>query len=234
MPLTNGGSAQDGEGINMATLDPIYGTPLAVQLIPQVDRNFAEHLKLRDDQRSIGLLSVDNDDATYTAIDDATKKADVEVVYARSFYAGANHTSGKWSGEIMAILAGPNPAEVRAGLAAAVDYIKTQAIWYSANDDNSIAFFPHVISRTGTYLSQVCNIPAGSPIAYLVATPNEGLVALDAALKAADVTIVSLTMPPSETNYMGVMLTGDQPACAAAAAAFRNKVLEVASHPVNY
>ncbi len=59
----------------MAILDPLYGTPLAVQLIPQVDRNFAEHLKLRDDQRSIGLLSVDNDDATYTAIDEATKMA---------------------------------------------------------------------------------------------------------------------------------------------------------------
>ena len=218
----------------MAILDPIYGTPLAVQLIPQVERDFAAHLKLRDDQRSIGLLSVDNDDATYTAIDESTKMADVEVVYARSFYAGAKHTSGKWSGEIMAILAGPYTAEVRAGLNAAVDYIRTKAVWYSANDDDSIAFFPHVISRTGTYLSQVCNIPVGSPIAYLVATPNEGLVALDAALKAADVTIVSLTMPPSETNYMGVMLTGDQPACAAAAAAFRNKVVEVANNPFNY
>jgi len=134
----------------------------------------------------------------------------------------------------MAILAGPDPDEVRAGLNAAVEYIKTKAIWYSANEDDSIAFFPHVISRTGTYLSQVCNIPVGSPIAYLVATPNEGLVALDTALKSADVSIVALTMPPSETNYMGVMLTGDQPACAAAAAAFRNKVLEVASRPFNY
>src|ERR1043166_9678475 len=141
----------------MAILDPLYGTPLAVQLIPQVERNFAEHLKLRDDQRSIGLLSVDNDEAT--------KMADVEVVYARSFYAGAKHTSGKWSGEIMAILAGPDPAEVRAGLNAAVNYMRTQAIWYSANEDDSIAFFPHVISRQGTYLSQVCNIPVGSPIA---------------------------------------------------------------------
>ena len=95
----------------MAILDPLYGTPLAVQLIPQIDRNFAEQLKLRDDQRSIGLISVDNDDATYTAIDEATKMANVEVVYARSFYAGAKHTSGKWSGEIMAILAGPDPAD---------------------------------------------------------------------------------------------------------------------------
>jgi len=218
----------------MAILDPIYGTPLAVQLIPQVERDFAEQLKLRPDQRSIGLLSVDNDDATYVAIDEATKMADVQVVYARSFYAGAKHTSGLLSGEILAILAGPDPAEVRAGLAAAVDYVKTKAIWYSANDDGSIAFFPHLISRTGAYLSKVCGLPPGSPIAYLVAPPNEGLVALDAALKAADVTIASLTMPPSETNYMGVMLSGDQSACRAAVAAFQNKVLDVAAHPMNY
>ncbi len=218
----------------MAILDPIFGTPTAVQLIPQVDRNFAEQLKLTPEQRSIGLLSVDNDDATYVAIDEATKMADVEVVYARSFYAGAKHTSGLISGEIMAILAGPNPAEVRAGLVAAVDYIQTKAIWYSANEDASIAFFPHLISRTGTYLSKVCNLPVGSPIAYLVAPPNEGLVALDAALKSADVQIATLTMPPSETNYMGVMLSGDQPACKAAVLAFQNKVLEVANQPMNY
>ena len=218
----------------MAILDPIYATPLAVQLIPQVDRGLAEQLKLTPEQRSIGLLSVDNDDATYVSIDEATKMADVQVVYARSFYAGAKHSSGLLSGEIMAILAGPDPAEVRAGLNAAVAYMKNQAIWYSANDDASIAFFPHVISRTGSYLSNVCNIPLGTPIAYLIAPPNEGLVALDAALKAADVSIVSLTMPPSETNYMGVMLTGDQPACKAAAMAFQNKVLEVANQPFNY
>jgi ethanolamine utilization protein EutL len=218
----------------MAILDPIYGTPLAVQLIPQVDRNLADQLKLTARQRSIGLLSVDNDDATYVAIDEATKMADVEVVYARSFYAGARHSSGLLSGEIMAILAGPDPAEVRAGLNAAVDYIKTKAIWYSANADASIAFFPHLISRTGTYLSKTCSTPPGTPIAYLVAPPNEGLVALDAALKSADVRIVALTMPPSETNYMGVMLSGDQPACQAAVAAFQNKVLEVAAHPMNY
>jgi len=33
---------------------------------------------------------------------------------------------------------------------------------------------------------------------------------------------------------MGVMLTGDQAACKAAAVAFQNKVLEVASKPINY
>ncbi len=132
------------------------------------------------------------------------------------------------------MIAGPNPAEVRAGLSAALNYMKTEAIWYSANEDASIAFFPHVISRTGSYLSKVCNIPLGDPIAYLIAPPLEGVYALDAALKAAAVRIVSLTMPPSETNYMGVMLTGDQPACRAAAIAFRETVLEVAREPIKF
>ena len=218
----------------MPVLDPIYATPLAVRLIPNVDPNFAETLKLKPEHKSLGLLTADNDDATYVSIDEATKMADVEVIYAHSFYAGAKHSSGKLSGEIIAMLAGPNPAEVRAGLNAALSYMKNEAIWYSANEDDSIAFFPHLISRTGTYLSQVCNIPVGDPIAYLIAPPLEGVYALDAALKAAAVRIVSYTAPPSETNYMGVMLTGDQPACRAATIAFRETVLDVAASPIKY
>ncbi len=218
----------------MPTLDPLYATPLAVRLISNVDANLAENLKLAPHQKSVGLITADNDDATYVSIDEATKMADVEVVYARSFYAGAKHASGKLSGEILAVLAGPNPAEVRAGLSAALTYMKNEALWYSANEDDSIAFFPHVISRTGSYLSKMCNIPLGEPIAYLIAPPLEGVYALDAALKAAAVRIVSLTMPPSETNYMGALLTGDQPACRAAAIAFRETVLEVAQNPIKF
>lgn len=218
----------------MGILDPLYATPLAVRMISNVDRGLAEQLGLRPEQRSLGLITADNDDATYVAIDEATKMAEVEVVYAHSFYAGAKHASGKLSGEIIAVLAGSNPAEVRAGLQAAVQFMKNDAIWYAANEDASIAFFPHVISRTGSYLSKVCNIAEGEPLAYLVAPPIEGVIALDAALKAAAVRIVAYTAPPSETNYMGAMLTGDQPACKAAAMAFRDAVLEVAANPLKY
>lgn len=218
----------------MGVLDPIYANPLAIRMIPNVDAGLAEVLNLRPEQRSIGMLTADNDDATYVSIDEATKMADVEVVYAHSFYAGARHSSGLLSGEIIAILAGPSPAEVRAGLNAALAYLKNEAVWYSANQDNSIAFFPHLISRTGSYLSKVCNIPVGTPIAYLIAPPLEGMMGLDAALKAAAVRVVSYTPPPSETNYMGVMLTGDQPACKAATLAFRDMVLDVAQHPQKY
>ncbi|MBK8047222.1 MAG: ethanolamine utilization microcompartment protein EutL [Anaerolineales bacterium] len=218
----------------MGVLDPIYANPLSVRLIPNVDRDYAEKLGLAPTQRSIGLITADNDDATYVSIDEATKMADVEVVYARSFYAGARHASGPLSGEILAILAGPDPAEVRAGLNAALAYMQHEAIWYSANADDTIAFFPHLISRTGTYLAKVCELPVGAPIAYLVAPPMEGMVALDAALKAAAVRIAALTLPPSETNFMGALLTGDQPACKAAVAAFQEAVLDVAQHPLRF
>jgi ethanolamine utilization protein EutL len=218
----------------MAILDPIRAKPLAVRLIPQVEPDLASQLKLRKDQRSLGLLTADNDDATYVAIDDATKMANVEVVYAHSFYAGAKHASGPLSGEIIAMLAGPDPAEVRAGLNAALDYLHTRALWYSANADNSIAFFPHVISQTGSYLSALCGIPLGAPLAYLIAPPLEGVYAMDAALKAAAVWVVSYTPPPSATNFMGVMLTGEQSACRAAALAFQEAVLEVSARPIHF
>jgi ethanolamine utilization protein EutL len=218
----------------MAILDPIHANALAVRMIPNVDPDLAQTLKLKPEQKSLGLLTADNDDATYVSIDEATKMADVEVIYAHSFYAGAKHSSGKLSGEIIAMLAGPNPAEVRAGLNAALDYLKNEALWYSANEDGSIAFFPHLVSRTGSYLSKVCNIPLGDPIAYLVAPPLEGMMGLDAALKAAAVRIVSFTPPPSETNYMAALLTGDQPAARAATIAFRDTVLEIAQNPIHY
>ncbi len=218
----------------MAILDPLPAKALAVRLIPNTAPGLAEALKLRPEQRSIGLFTADNDDALYVSIDDATKMADVEVVYAHSFYAGARHSSGLLSGEIIAVLAGPNPAEVSAGLNAAQQYLTTRALWYSANADDSIAFFPHVISQTGSYLSKLCGIPLGSSVAYLIAPPLEGLFAMDAALKAAAVQVVSYTPPPSETNYMGVILTGDQASCRAAAAAFQQAVLDVAGRPIDF
>lgn len=216
----------------MAILDEIRANVLAVRLIASVDRGFAEKLSLKSGQRSLGLLTCDIDDACYVAIDEATKKAEVEVVYAKSFYAGAAHASGPLSGEIIAMLAGPTPGEVRAGLDAAIDYINTEAIWYSANEDNSLAFFPHLIARTGTYLSKVAGIQEGSPLAYLIAPPLEGTYAIDAALKAANVEVKEWFAPPSETNFTGALLTGTQAACQAACDAFRDAVMSVVNDPI--
>ena len=218
----------------MAILDPIPAKAQAVRLISQVAPDYARILGLRPDQRSLGLITADNDDALYVAVDEATKMAEVEVVYAKSFYAGARHASGPLSGEIIAMLAGPGPEEVRAGLDAAQRYLTERAIWYSADEQGGSAFFAHVISHIGSYLAQLTGLPAGAPVAYLVAQPLEGCFALDAALKAAAVEIVAYTAPPSETNFMGAILTGEQSACEAAAQAFQEAVLEVARRPLLY
>lgn len=215
-----------------ADLKPVRAQVLAVRLIPNVNEFMREQFKLGPDQRSLGLLTSSIDDVGYTAVDEATKKAAVDVVYARSFYAGAAHASGPLSGEFIGILAGPDPAEVTSGIDAAIDVIENYACFYAANEEGTLAFYPHLISRTGSYLSKVAGIPEGEPLAYLIAPPLEAMYALDKAIKAAEVRMCAFYGPPSETNFGGGLLTGSQSACQAACDAFAQGVLEVAGLPI--
>ena len=218
----------------MAVLDPIKPTILAARLIPNVHPDFAAKLELKPHHRSLALITCDIDDSLYVALDEATKKADVEVVYAHSFYAGSAHASGPLSGEIIGILAGPNPAEARAGMDAAIAYAEEKAWFYAADEKGEIAFFPHTISRSGSYLSKEAGVPEGTPLAYLIAPPIEATYAIDAALKAAEVTMRLWWAPPSETNFSGALLSGSQSACRAACSAFQDAVLDVARSPKKY
>ncbi len=218
----------------MAVLDPIKPTILAARLIPNVHPDFAAKLELKPHHRSLALITCDIDDSLYVALDEATKKADVEVVYAHSFYAGSAHASGPLSGEIIGILAGPNPAEARAGMDAAIAYAEEKAWFYAADEKGEIAFFPHTISRSGSYLSKEAGVPEGTPLAYLIAPPIEATYAIDAALKAAEVTMRLWWAPPSETNFAGALLSGSQSACRAACSAFQDAVLDVARSPKKY
>ena len=214
--------------------DRLKANVLAVRLIPNVDSDMAKELGLPNEHRSIGILTADCDDVTYAALDEATKKAVVDVAYGKSFYGGAANANTKLAGEVIGILSGPTPAEVKSGLAAAVDFIENEAAFISANDDDSIAYFAHCISRTGTYLSKTAGIPEGESLAYLIAPPLEAMYALDVALKAADVRLVAFYGPPSETNFGGALLTGSQSACKAACDAFAEAVKSVADNPLNY
>ena len=220
--------------------DPLKATVLATRYIPNATQKMVQDLITAggiieyDPQRhrSLALLTADCDDVTYTALDEATKKADVDVIYAHSFYAGAANANTKLAGEIIGVLAGPNPAEVKSGLEAAVDVIENQAHFVSANDDDTICYYAHCISRTGSYLSEGAGIKEGEAIAYLIAPPLEAMYGVDAALKAADVKMCVLYAPPSETNFGGALLTGSQSACKAACDAFAAAVEFVADNPI--
>ena len=213
------------------TGDLIPAHILATRTIANVSETLARQLGLPDQYRSIGLITADSDDVTYCALDEATKAAAVEVVYGRSLYAGAGNASTALAGEVIGILAGPNPAEVESGLRACADFMAGGAGFRSANEDDSVVYFAHTVSRTGSYLSKTAGVREGAALAYLIAPPLEAVAGLDEAMKAADVELVQLFAPPSETNFGGGLLTGTQSACDAACAAFAEAVKAVAARP---
>ncbi|MDU2662050.1 MAG: ethanolamine utilization microcompartment protein EutL [Clostridioides difficile] len=214
--------------------DVIRPNILGIKIISNISPEMAQKLELKSHHKSLGIITADCDDVTYTALDEATKASEVDVVYAKSMYAGAANASTKLAGEVLGIIAGPSPAEVRSGLNAVVDFLEYGATFISANDDDSIAYYAHCVSRTGTYLSEVAGIREGEALAYLVAPPLEAMYALDAAMKAADVKMCELFAPPTETNFGGALLTGSQSACKAACDAFAEAVKSVADNPTGF
>ncbi|MFR3685019.1 MAG: ethanolamine utilization microcompartment protein EutL [Enterococcus sp.] len=214
--------------------DRLGANVLSVKMIANADEDLAKQFDLPKGMKSLGIITSDCDDVTYVALDEATKAAEVEVVYAKSMYGGAGNASTRLAGEVIGILAGPSPAEVNSGLAIAIQVIENEASFISANDDDSIPYFAHVISRSGRFLSKEANVTEGEAIAYLIAPPLEAMLGLDAALKAADVKMGVFYGPPSETNFGGALLSGTQSACKAACNAFAQTVQNVAADPKDY
>ena len=200
---------------------------LAVRYLPGADPKLAKALGAPEGYPCLGMLTTDCDDATYIALDAATKAAQVEVAYARSFYAGASNASTPNAGEVIGILCGVSPGAVRSGMDAAIAALG-QLGFENAGD---VPYLAHTVSSVGTFLAKEAGVAPGSALAYLIAPPLEGMYALDAALKAADVVLCKLYAPPSETNFGGGLLSGTQSACQAACAAFASAVKEVAQHP---
>lgn len=201
---------------------------LAVRYLANATGALCDALGAPKGYPSLGMLTTDCDDATYIALDAATKAAEVEVAYSRSFYAGAANASTPNAGEVIGILAGQTPGAVRSGMEAALATLERLGF----EEVNKVPFLAHTVSSTGSFLAKEAGVRKGTALAYLIAPPLEGMYAMDAALKAADVTLCKLYNPPSETNFGGGLLSGTQSACDAACVAFAAAVAEVAASPV--
>ena len=201
---------------------------LAVRYLANASAPLAKQLGAPEGCPSLALLTTDSDDPTYIALDEATKASDVQVVYGRSFYAGAANASTPNAGEVIGILAGATPGAVRSGMEAAVHALERIGF----EEANGVPYLAHTVSSVGSYLAKEAGVPLGSAIAYLIAPPLEAMYAMDYALKAADVKLCKLYAPPSETNFGGGLLSGTQSACQAACAAFATAVKEVAQRPL--
>ena len=203
-------------------------TVLAVRYLANASPALCKALGAPAGYPALGLLTTDCDDATYIALDAATKAAEVEVAYAHSFYAGAANASTPHAGEVLGILAARTPGAVRSGMEAALAALQRVGF----EETGGVPYLAHTVSSVGSYLAKEAGIRPGEALAYLIAPPLESMYALDAAMKAADVRLCKLYPPPSETNFGGGLLSGTQSACEAACAAFAQRVAEVAERPM--
>lgn len=151
---------------------PVPVRVLCARTIANVSPGLSRALSLDPGQNSIALLATDCDDVTYLALDEATKAANVSVVYGRSLYAGAGNAPTPLTGEVIGLLAGPTPADARSGLAAALAFLQNGPRFRET--ENGVFYLAHCAARTGTYLSRVAHIPAGQPAGLSHRAPRPG------------------------------------------------------------
>ena len=165
-------------------------TVLALRYIPNASPGLCDSLGISRTTPSLGLITTDCDDATYIALDEATKAAEVTVSYGRSFYAGSANASTPYAGEVIGILSAATPGAVRSGMEAATNALRRIGF----QDVAGVPCLAHTVSSCGSFLAQEAGVRPGSALAYLIAPPLEAMVGLDAAMKASDVKLCLLIL----------------------------------------
>ena len=204
---------------------------LSEKIIPNMNEQYRKQFPIPEGHRSLGIFTADCDDVCYIGMDEASKSTDIQIVHATALYAGAN-ASFKLSGEFYGAFSAPNPEDIVSAFKIIHHVVENDAYFVSCNEDDSIAYISHVISRSGTYWPQISTVKEGEALLYVIAPPNESMYAMDAALKAAEVEVAAFWAPPTYTNCGGGILKGEQSACRAAGEAFAKAVQYVADHPL--
>ena len=137
---------------------------LAVRYLNNVSPALSKGLGAPKDCPSLGMLTTDCDDATYIALDAATKAADVRVSYGKSFYAGAANASTPNAGEVIGVLAGPTPGAVRSGMEAALRALERVGF----EEVNGVPYLAHTVASVGSFLAMEAGVNLGSALSYLV------------------------------------------------------------------
>ena len=203
-------------------------------LSPMLPPDLQRDLGMTEDQRSIAMFTCDIDDCAYTAIDEATK-AEVKVVYAKSFYAGAAHSSALSPVNLSVFLPVPNPAgNQKQALTPPYSILPKRHGSIRPTIPTILYILLTRFPEPVVIFQECAGIPEGQPLAYLIAPPIEAVFGVDAAIKAADVSMPLWYGPPTETNFGGALLTGSQSACKAATEAFRDAVIAVARNPHDF
>ena len=144
---------------------------LALRYLASAEPGLARSLGAPEGYPSLAMLTTDCDDATYIALDEATKAADVKVCYARSFYAGAANASTPNTGEVIGILCGKTPGSVRSWM----DVVRRALERIGFEETDNVPYLAYTVSSCGHFLAAEAEVPPGSSLAYLIAPPLESM-----------------------------------------------------------
>ena len=189
--------------------------------------------KVPEEHQSVGIISADCEDVMWLAVDDATKKAKIEVLHIETVYGGVQYAWSKFGGEITAIISGPKVSDVKSGLMYIKNYVENHSGNYVFNEEGSLGCYVDLVPRVGKYYQKTLGVKEGESIAYLVSTPVESTYGIDKALKASNARLVDLFETPSRVITGGAILAGTESACKAAVDAFVDAVEYCVYHPMD-
>ena len=196
-------------GLGLVDLAPLVPRALAVRTIPRVDEQLAAEWKLPDGLRAVGII-------TCTSRRRALRRA------RRGHQGGAGR--GRLRALVLRRLGASRRGRCRARRSASTRRAiptrsrrrSTPACARSRTRPGStpptqrrqLAFFPHVVRATGSYLSREAGIAAGAPMAYLIAPPLESMIGARRRAQGGAGALAKWFGPPSETNFGGGYLVG--------------------------
>ena len=181
---------------------------LSQKVIANVTAEFARVYNIPEGHTSVGFFSTDNDDIGYLAVDDASKKANIKLIHAQTYYGGSICSWSKYGGSVFVLFSGPKVEDVKSGLRYIKDFIENHSELCNFDGDEGTAFYAQTIPRPGKYFQEWCDIKPGESYA------------LDKALKAGNTRVARYWYPPSHANSSGAVLAGTESACRAATTAF--------------
>ena len=100
---------------------------LSQKVIANVTAEFARVYNIPEGHTSVGFFSTDNDDIGYLAVDDASKKANIKLIHAQTYYGGSICSWSKYGGSVFVLFSGPKVEDVKSGLRYIKDFIENHS-----------------------------------------------------------------------------------------------------------
>ena len=94
-------------------------------------------------------------------MDDASKKANIKLIHAETYYGGTTCSWSKYGGSVFVLFSGPKVEDVKSGLRYVRDFIENHSELCNFDGDEGTAFYAQTIPRPGKYFQEWCELKPG-------------------------------------------------------------------------